>query len=227
MQHMPRRTGHTQLTDYASARRAMVENQVETSSVTDQRLLKVLRQVPREQFVPPARRALAYSDSPHPLGKGRILPAPAVFARLVQLAAVAETDRVLDYGCGNGYSTAVLAGLARQVIAFDPDAAMADAASTILTGLAIDNARITTGEYSARDFNTFDVIMVEGAVDAVPDALIRSLAPGGRLVCLVRQGPTGVATLLTNTPQGVVTRSSFNATLPLLDPAPVPEVFEF
>ena len=94
----------------------MVDNQIETSAVTDQRLLSVLRRVPRELFVPAARRALAYTDAPHPLGNGRTLPAPAVFARLVQLAGILETDRVLDHGAGNGYSTAVLAGLAREVL---------------------------------------------------------------------------------------------------------------
>ena len=205
----------------------MVDNQIETSAVTDQRLLSVLRRVPRELFVPAARRALAYTDAPHPLGNRRILPAPAVFARLVQLAGIRETDRVLDHGAGNGYSTAVLAGLAREVVALDSDPAMTQAARTTLRDLGIANVEIRAGDISAQHFNTFDAIIIEGAVDEVPDALIRLLAPDGRLVCIVRQGPTGIASLSTRTSTGVVTRSSFNATLPLLEQAAAPEVFVF
>ncbi|MNL33506.1 Protein-L-isoaspartate O-methyltransferase [compost metagenome] len=150
-----------------------------------------------------------------------------MFARLVQLAGIRETDRVLDHGAGNGYSTAVLAGLAREVIALDSDPAMAQAARTTLRDLGIANVEIRAGDISAQHFNTFDAIIIEGAVDEVPDALIRLLAPNGRLVCIVRQGPTGIASLSTRTSTGVVTRSSFNATLPLLEQAAAPEVFVF
>lgn len=215
------------MTDYASARRAMVDTQIHPSSVTDGRLLSVLRQVPRELFVPEHRRALAYSDAHHPLGNGRFLPAPATFARLVQLADIAPSDRVLDFACGTGYSTAVLAGLAEKVIGFEPDPILAETATSTLSMLGIDNATVVSGDFRARDFNTFNVIMIEGAVDQPPRDLLERLAMGGRLVCLLRQGPVGLATVHMKTTEGVITRSGFNATLPPLSPAPAPAVFEF
>ncbi len=104
---------------------------------------------------------------------------------------------------------------------------MAQAARSTLRDLGIANVEIRAGDISAQHFNTFDAIIIEGAVDEVPDALIRLLAPDGRLVCIVRQGPTGIASLSTRTSTGVVTRSSFNATLPLLEQAAAPEVFVF
>lgn len=213
--------------DYSSARRAMVEHQVETSGVTDRRLLSVLNRVPRELSVPPERRDLAYSDAPHPLGHGRFLPAPATFARLVQLAAVTGGDRVLDYAPGSGYSTAVLAGMAREVVGLEPDAALAETARITLDQLHLGNASMLTGDMHAPDLNTFDVIVVEGALDQVPEALLERLAPSGRLVCLLRRGPTGIATEYVRAPEGFASRAWFNATLPPLATGPAPEIFVF
>ncbi len=105
--------------DFAHARKAMVDNQLRTSNVTDRRLLAVMGEVPRERFVPAVRQPLAYIDEPHPLhgAPGRYLGSPAPFAKLVQLAAIVHTDHVLDLGCGNGYSAAVLGKLAGTVVA--------------------------------------------------------------------------------------------------------------
>lgn len=213
--------------DSSAIRRAMVDQQIETSGVTDARLLSVMRRIPRELFLPEHRRPLAYSDAHHPLGNGRFLPAPAVFAKLVQLADVSATDSVLDFWPGTGYSTAVLAGLAREVIAVEPDLALAEAAQSQLGALSISNARVIAPEYREQDINLFDVIVVEGAVLESPADLIDRLAPGGRMVSLVRQGPVGIATLLIRTPEGVVEQTAFNATLPIIDIAPSSEKFEF
>ncbi|MHA6299010.1 protein-L-isoaspartate O-methyltransferase family protein [Devosia sp. CAU 1758] len=198
-----------------------------TSSVTDPALLAVFRTVPRELFVPADRRELAYSDAAHPLGKGRFLPAPAVFGRLVQLAEIADTDRVLECAPGSGYSIAILAGLAREVLGLESDADMAALAQSNLAALAISNATIVNADFRTRDLNTFDVIIIEGAVDQVPPELLEILSVGGRLVCLVRRGPVGVATVHIRKPEGVVTHTSFNATLPPLTLAPAPEIFVF
>nr|WP_269467904.1 rRNA adenine N-6-methyltransferase family protein [Devosia ureilytica] len=205
----------------------MVENQIQTSSVTDVRLLKAFHGVPRECFVPEGRRELAYSDAHHPLGNGRILPAPSVFARLVQLADIRDTDHVLDVGAASGYSTAIIAAIARKVVGWEPDAALAAAALSTLAELGIANATMVAGDGLAANFNGFDAIIVEGAVKQVPNDLLGRLALGGRLVCLLRQGPTGVATVYTRAPEGVVSKSSFNATLPLMELAPTPEIFVF
>src|SRR3569833_3573996 len=107
--HAPPATGSQPMIDFAQARKTMVDNQLRTSGSTDRRLLAAMGEVPREAFVPAARRGLAYIDEAQPLGGRRRLGPPAPFAKLIQLAAVEHTDRVLDVGCGSGYSRAVLA----------------------------------------------------------------------------------------------------------------------
>jgi protein-L-isoaspartate(D-aspartate) O-methyltransferase len=215
------------MADYTSARKAMVDNQIATSSVTDPRLLSAFSRVPRELFVPAERRALAYSDAHHPLGNRRFLPAPAVFARLVQLADIAESDRVLDFWPATGYSTAILAGLASEVVAVEPDSALAHALAANLDSLGLTNASLAEGGLQALNFNHFDTIVVEGAMERVPEALFDLLSMGGRLVCLLRHGPVGIATVYTRMPEGVVTRTWFNATLPAIEPEPPSETFVF
>lgn len=214
------------MAEFSLARKAMVDNQIATSSVTEPRLLSVLGRVPRELFVPADRRALAYSDAHHPLGNGRFLAPPAVFAKLVQLAEISDTYRVLDYWPGTGYSTAVLAGLARKVVAVEPDAGLAAATRGNLASLGISNATVAQ-DLHAFGAGTFDAILVEGAIGKVSEALLDLLAMGGRLVCLLRQGPVGIATVQTKTAEGVATRTWFNATLPLVDLQPEPEIFVF
>ena len=214
------------IADYTSARKAMVDTQVATSSVTDARLLSVLRRIPRELFVPADRRALAYSDAHHPLGQGRFLPSPAVFARLVQLADISPSHRVLDYWPATGYSTAILAGLAREVVAIEPDPVMAEAARSNLAGLGVTNATVVDGEHLPKT-EKFDVVLIEGAVAHVPEDLLDRLLPGGRLVCLLRQGPVGIATAHERIGSGIVVKTWFNASLPAIDLGPRPETFVF
>ena len=107
--------------DFSAARRNMVERQVRTNKVTDEAVLEALAQLPRERFVPESLSAVAYIDEDVPLGNGRYLMEPMVFARLVQAAQLQPGDRVLDLGCGCGYSTAILSRLANQVIALESD----------------------------------------------------------------------------------------------------------
>ena len=213
--------------EYALARKAMVETQIAPAGLTDLRLLSAFHRVPREIFVPADRRPLAYSDAHHPLGNGRFLPAPAVFARLLQLARIASSDRVLDCWPGTGYSTAVIAGLVASVVALEPDPALAEASRTNLAALGHANAEIVCGDIRAPDLNTFDVILIQGAIVDVPQELLEKIAPGGRLVCLLRRGPVGVATVHELTGKGVVTQTSFNASLPAVGSAPPPERFVF
>src|SRR5690606_1584450 len=121
------------MTDFAQARKAMVDHQLRTRDITDRRLLAAMGKVTREAFVPEARRSLAYVDRPQQLVEepgGRALRAPTPFARLVQLAGVGANDRVLDIGCGSGYSTAVLAELAAAVVGVEATAALAETART-------------------------------------------------------------------------------------------------
>jgi protein-L-isoaspartate(D-aspartate) O-methyltransferase len=220
------------MTDFAAARKKMVEHQLRTSNVTDRRLLQVMAQLPRELFVPEARRELAYIDESHRLsiaGAPRYLAAPATFARLVQLAGIRTADRVLDIGCGTGYSTAVLASLAEAVVAVECEPALAEAARANLAGLSIGTVLVVEAALEAGDADhaPYDAILLEGAVDRVPGALFAQLAENGRLVALQRQGATAVAHLYVKSGGDVASRADFNAVLPPLvaDTGPPPFVF--
>lgn len=213
-----------QMTDFTNARRAMVETQLRTFSITDRRVLAAFGEVPRELFVPTARRELAYTDDAHRLDAGsgvRSLPAPAVFARLLQLAEVRSTDHVLDLGAGNGYSTAVISRLCATVVGVEPDAVLADAARKTLGGLDYDNASVVNGaiDTAGRAGGPYDLIVLSGSVDARPDVHFAHLKDGGRLVAMIRKGPTSVAHLFVKSGRDIAARSDFDGGLP---PLPVP-----
>lgn len=220
------------MTDFARARQAMVDSQLRTSNVTDRRLLAAMGHLPRERFVPAERRSLAYIDEAHPLLPGRSrrsLPAPAPFAKLVQLADLQHNDRVLDLGCGTGYSTAVLAALAAQVVGVEDRPELAALARENLQALGIPNAQIVEAplDLASAARGPFDVIVVEGAVDAAPEALFGRLADGGRLVVLIRRGATAVAHLFVKSGKDVAARADFDANLPPLADSDAYEPFVF
>lgn len=205
--------------DFARARRTMVDNQLRTAGITNWRILDVMNQVPRERFVPEARKALAYSDENIALSETRTLVYPAAFAKLVQLAEVDAEDVVLDVACGTGYSTAVLAGLASAVVALDDEDALVEQANDILADLDIGNAAAVCGplETGVVKEAPFDIIMLEGAVERVPDTLFAQLREGGRLVAVIGSGNAAVAHLFVKSGAETVSRTSFNLSLPELD----------
>ena len=211
-------TGAQPMTDYAHARKTMVDNQLRTSGITDRRLLTAMGEVPREAFVPASRRELAYIDEAQPLGGSRRLGPPAPFAKLIQLAAIEHTDRVLDLGCGTGYSSAVLAKLAADVVAVDEDAALADHARKTLSELGVGNVTVVSGSLtSAKGKGPFDVIVLEGTVPEIPDGLLAQLKPEGRLVASIAlPGRVPVAHLFAKSGRGIASRADFDARLPPL-----------
>ena len=217
------------MVDFERARQTMVDNQLRTSNVTDRRVLAAMLTVPRELFVPPARQALAYIDDAHDLGHGRAMPAPAPFAKLVQLAEIEPTDAVLDLGAGLGYSTAVLAQLAHEVVGVEIDPTLAAEAQKALSAAGVGNAEVIVGSYADvyPGSKGFDVIMLEGAVDEVPHGLFRLLRDGGRLVSLIRQGPAAVAHVFVKSGEAVNSRAEFNANLPPLKAEKPAETFVF
>ena len=220
------------MTDFARARQAMVDSQLRTGNVTDRRLLAAMGQIPRERFVPAERQALAYIDDAHLLEPGRSrrsLAAPAPFAKLVQLVDVQPGDRVLDLGCGTGYSTAVLAALADQVVGVEDHPELAAAARENLQALGVGNAKIVEAplDLASAPAGPFDAIVVEGTIDAAPEALFDRLADGGRLVVLIRRGATAVAHLFVKTGTAVAARADFDATLPPLADHEAGEQFVF
>jgi len=204
--------------DFAAARRKMVHSQIRTSEVTDPVVVEAMTVVPRELFVPDAGRAFAYVDEDLPIGKGRYLIEPVVLARLLQLAELQSTDTALIVGAGTGYSAAVMARLVRSVVALESDAALADQAGKVLAQVAPGQVSIVTGDLKAGwpAKSPYDVILVDGAVSALPVNFKPQLADGGRLVCVVRDGPVGRATLVTRAGDSYGSRQEFDAMTPIL-----------
>jgi protein-L-isoaspartate(D-aspartate) O-methyltransferase len=183
--------------DYAAARRMMVEGQVRTADVTDLRILAAMLDVPRERFFPADKAQLAYLDIDVTVSAAnqptRRLLKPMVLAKLIQAAAIAETDRVLDIGCATGYGAAILSHLAGAVIGLEEDAGLARHA-----GEAVGSAaKIVTGPLAkgCPADGPFDVILLEGAAEQVPQELFGQLREGGRLVCVLGRGPDAKAML--------------------------------
>jgi protein-L-isoaspartate(D-aspartate) O-methyltransferase len=179
--------------DFTAARRTMIETQLRPTKVTDRRLLAAMEELPRERFLPPSKRPLAYSDAAlevWPALEGalpRYLLAPVVLARLIQLAKVEASDSVLDVGCATGYSAAVLARLARSVTAVEVEPELAAEARVTLAELGLGNAAVVEDELSrgAPESSPFDVILLNGSVAEVPVALLAQLKDGGRLAAIV------------------------------------------
>jgi protein-L-isoaspartate(D-aspartate) O-methyltransferase len=199
-----------------SARFTMVEAQIRCSNVTDQRILAAMNAVAREKFVPSAARALAYADVPVAVAPGRYLLDPRSFAKLAQLAQIQAGDRVLDIGCGTGYSAAVLARLAAEVVALEQDADLVRIASELLANV-VGKVEVVQGGLieGAKGQGPFDVIFVNGAIEQVPESLLGQLAEGGRLVAVLKDGQSRAWLFLKQNGQ-VGRRPDFDADVPLL-----------
>lgn len=219
------------MTDFNRARKAMVDNQLRTSAITDRRILAVMGAVPRELFVPEPRRSLAYIDEAHvlPGPSGRALAAPAPFAKLVQLAALDADDAVLDVGTGSGYSAAVLSRLAARVVAVESDVALLQDARDNLEKVGADNVELVQAalDAGAPKQGPYDAIILEGAVSEVPDKLLKQLKEGGRLVALIRQGAAAVANVFVRSGDEFAPRAEFNTSLPPLAREEPSEAFVF
>jgi protein-L-isoaspartate(D-aspartate) O-methyltransferase len=215
--------------DFATARRKMVDNQVRPNDVTDPRLVSALLDIPRERFAPADRAAMAYMDSDLAIGDGRALLKPMVLARLIQAADIQETDRVLDVACGTGYSSAVLARLAHSVTALEENTGLAAEATRLLGELAITNASVVTGSLNAGwpQNAPYDVILVNGAVEFVPETLLAQLKEDGCLLAIISNGPIGKATLYQRVADDISTRPVFDAAAPVLKDFVKPPEFVF
>lgn len=206
--------------DFALARHNMVESQIRTNRVTSSPLIAAFEAVPRERFAPEGQRTIAYVDEDLPIGGGRFLMEPMVYARLLQAAELRPTDSVLEIGCATGYGVAVLSPQVASVVGLDSDPGLVERGNQILAELQVENAALLTGEMEAGDARQapFDVIILAGAVEMVPQALLEQLAPAGRLLAVVRaQGqPFGAATMFEVTPGGVDQHVIFDASVPHL-----------
>ncbi len=184
--------------DFAAARRMMVDGQVRTADVTDQRIIAAMLDLARERFVPEHNASMAYLDLDVAVTSttpARRLLKPMVLAKLIQAAEIAPQDRVLDVGCATGYSTALLARLAGSVVALEEDATLARHARENLAAIGAANAEVVSGALPDGwpAGAPYDVILINGAAEVVPERLLRQLAEGGRLVAVVGRAPASKA----------------------------------
>ncbi|SEJ32226.1 protein-L-isoaspartate(D-aspartate) O-methyltransferase [Sphingobium sp. AP50] len=161
--------------NYSSMRAAMVESQLRTSDVDDQRVIAVMAKVPREDFVPAERRAMTYIDRPIPLSGDRALNPPLVTGRLLKEAQIVPGDKVLLIGAATGYAAALLAELGAQVTAVEEEGGT----DIALPGVTVVRGALGAGAAAGAPY---DVLFVDGAVEEVPAALVQQLADGARVV---------------------------------------------
>ena len=215
--------------DTVAARRMMVDGQVRTADVTDPELLAAMLTVPRERFVPAALADQAYRDGDIGIGGGRVLLKPMVLAKLIQAARIGANDRVLDVGCGTGYSSAVLARIAAAVVALEEDEALARLAKDALAASGAGNVAVVTAALTAGSpaGAPYDVILLNGATEVPPQALGRQLKPDGRLAAIFGRGPTGKAMIYRQIEGQLVGRPAFDAAAPVLPGFVAPPEFVF
>lgn len=203
------------MADFAAARRMMVDGQVRTNDVTDQRLIAAMLDIPREAFVPRAVRELSYLDLDVPVGEGgkRRMLKPMTLAKLIHAASPTETDRVLDVGCTTGYSSAVLGRLAASVVALESDAPLLAEAKSALSQCGAGNVEVVAGTLVSgmAAKGPFDVILIEGAVEFVPQPLFDQLAEDGRLACVLGIGPAAKAMIYSRNNGEISGRTVFDA----------------
>lgn len=218
------------MSDLSALRRTMVETQLRTNKVTDERVLQAMGEIARENFVPAARASLAYIDEDIDIGKGRFLLEPMVFGRMVQAAEITADDFVLDVACATGYSSMVLGRLARAVVALESDADMAAKATQNLADANQDNVVVETGPLAEGwpDQAPYDLIFFNGGVEQVPDAITAQLAEGGRICAIVRRGiANGSVKLFVKSGGTVSGRALFDASTPVLSEFELEEGFTF
>ena len=214
--------------DYAKARELMVEQQVRPWEVLDPRVLDVLATLPREDFVPAAQRALAYTDIALPLPHGERMMKPVVEGRALQALALDPGDDVLEIGTGSGYLAACLGRLAREVVSLEQHADLADDARARLHALHLGNVNVIHADaFAYQTERRFSAICVTAAVDTIPARFVEWLQPGGRMFVIRGRSPAMEAVLLHNDAGQPRIESLFETDLPYLAGAAPQPVYEF
>lgn len=202
---------------YAQARLSMVLSQLRPNRVTSDRVADAMGLVPREKFAPKHLRGVAYLDEDLEVAKNRYLIEPRVFGLMLQAAKVEKTDVVLDVACGSGYTSAVLGQLAQAVVAIEDQDELVGQASEVLASMEADNVAVIKGDLQAGNAKQgpYNIIHINGAIDAVAPALFDQLAEGGRLTCVVGSNP-GVAKLFVKSDGVIFAENLFDAEVPRL-----------
>ncbi len=223
-------TRQTSVMDYEQARFNMVESQIRTWEVLDQRILSLLFKVKREEFVPPAYRSLAFVDMEIPLGHGEVMLTPKLEARLLQELGVQPTDVALEVGSGSGHMTALLATLAAKVhsVEIHPDLHQMTARNVRMA--SISNASLYLGNASSgwKAQAPYDVILITGSVPVLAEEFKQQLKVGGRLIVVVGSAPIMTAKLIVRTTEDAYSTSGlFETSIPSLRNCPQAEKFVF
>ncbi len=203
--------------DFATRRTMMVDSQVRPNDVTKFPIIEAMLAIPREAYVPSARREAAYVGENLEVAPGRVMLEPRTLAKMLDALDVLPTDLVLDIGCGFGYSTAVIARMAEAVVALEEEGLAAQAEAT-LSSESCDNAAVVTGSLAAgaAKHGPYDVIMIEGGAETVPEAILEQLKDGGRIGCLFMENALGVVRIGHKIDGRVTWRDAFNAAAPVL-----------
>jgi protein-L-isoaspartate(D-aspartate) O-methyltransferase len=209
-------------------RNNMIEQQIRPWDVLDLRILDLLRKVKREQFVPPARQAMAFMDVEIPLGHGAFMWQPKLEARALQALKVKGGDHVLEIGTGSGYMAALLSRLAKQVTSVEIVPELHALAAANLSQHHMDNVKLELGDGARGWAGSYDAIILTGSVPVLPEAIQKGLKPGGRLFAIVGDAPAMQAKLITcEGPGKFVSANLFETNVAPLQNALQPERFVF
>jgi protein-L-isoaspartate(D-aspartate) O-methyltransferase len=215
--------------DFEQARYNMVEQQIRTWDVLDERVLDLLFNVRREEFVPREYRALAFADFEIPLSSAARMWTPKMEARVLQEIALAATDRVLEIGTGSGYFTALMASQAAEVESVEIDTRLANEARSKLARHQFHNTRVIEGD-GARGFGdgTYDVVVLTGSTPMLPEGFFEQLKPDGRIFAVVGDAPVMEARLVRQSGGGArLTTNLFETVIAPLVNAATPTRFQF
>lgn len=206
------------MSDFTARRTMMVDTQVRPSDVTKFPIIEAMLHVPREEFVPNSQREAAYVGENLDLGEGRVVLEARTLAKMLDAVDVQPSELVLDVGCAFGYSSCVIAQLAQAVIALEEDERLARDATEALSEQNADNVMVQTGDMvsGAAEHAPFDVIILQGGVAQIPQALTDQLKDGGRIAALFVEGELGEVRIGLKTGDSIDWRRAFNAGAPIL-----------
>ncbi len=203
---------------FSSLRTMMVDTQVRPSDVTKFPIIEAMLSVPRETYVPDAKRDTAYISENIVLGNGRVMLEPRTFAKMLDALDIDPDEVVLDLGCGLGYSTAVLARLADTIVAIEEDPTLAKDAQMLLSSNGVDNAAVLEGKISegAAAHGPYDVVIIEGAVENIPATILDQLKDGGRIAAIFMEGALGVVRIGYKIDGNITWKFAFNGAAPVM-----------
>lgn len=207
------------MTSFERRRKMMVDTQVRPSDVTRFTVIEAMLTVPREKYVPESWREAAYAGEHVALGDGRVVLDPRTLAKILDAVDIQPSEAVLDVACGLGYSTALAAQLAEAVVGVESDRFMAREAEQTLASEGVDNAVVIEGDPAAGapEHGPYDVILIQGGVEAVPECYTDQLTDGGRIAAIFMQGELGIVRIGVKADGKITWRFAFNASAPVLE----------